>query len=219
MKCDEIRTLIDDLVDGELQPPARDEVARHLRECAACRDEEQAVRALLASAAALPRELAPGRELWPEISERIRVVLPFKHPAARLQPLALLAAAALLIALSSLVTWRIARPAETRLAVGPAAPQGTLIAHAPATGLLEAETEYARATSELLLALEARRDSLAPETLMEVEQNLRAIDGALKSLREALADDPGNQQLTQLLTGTHKRKVEALRRVVRLSRI
>jgi len=219
MTCDEIRTLIDDHVDGELQPPARDEVARHLRECAACRDEEKAVRALLASAAALPRELAPGRELWPEISERIRVVVPFQRPAARFQPLALLAAAALLIALSSLVTWRIARPSETRLAARPTEPQGTLIAHTTATGLLEAETEYARATDELLLALEAHRDSLAPETLVEVEQNLRAIDGALKNLREALADDPGNQQLTQLLTGTHKRKVEALRRVVRLSRI
>src|SRR6185436_13847234 len=109
---------------------------------------------------------------------------PFPRQNARLQPLLLLAAAALLIALSSLVTWRIARPAETRLAARPAEPQGTLIAHTTATtatGLLEAETEYARATDELLLALEAHRDSLAPETLVEVEQNLRAIDGALKS--------------------------------------
>jgi len=219
MKCDDVRILIDDSVDGELQPPSRDDVARHLRECATCRDEEHAVRALLSEAAALPRELSPERELWPQISERLRFVVPFPRQAARLQPLLLLAAAALLIALSSLVTWRIARPAETRLAVRPAEPQGTLIAHAPAAGLLEAETEYARATDELLLALESRRDSLAPETLVEVEQNLRAIDGALKSLREALADDPGNQQLTQLLTGTHKRKVEALRRVVRLSKI
>ena len=222
MKCDDVRILIDDHVDGELQPPAREEVARHLRECADCRAEEQGVRELLAATAALPRELAPERELWPQVSERIRVVVPFPRPVARFQPLALLAAAALLIALSSLVTWRIARPAETRLAARPAEPQGTLIAHTTATtatGLLEAETEYARATDELLLALESRRDSLAPETLVEVEQNLRAIDGALKSLREALADDPGNQQLTQLLTGTHKRKVEALRRVVRLSKI
>jgi hypothetical protein len=219
MKCDDVRTRIDDFVDGELAPSTRDEVARHLSQCAACRDDEQGVRALLAATAARPRELTPGRELWPGISERMRVVVPFPRPAARFQPLALVAAAALLIALSSLVTWRIARPSETRLAARPAEPQGTLIAHAPATGLLEAETEYARATDELLLALQERRDSLAPETLVEVEQNLRAIDGALKSLRQALADDPGNQQLTHLLTGTHKRKVEALRRVVRLSRI
>ncbi len=219
MKCDDVRILIDDHVDGELQPPVREEVASHLRECADCRAEEQGVHALLAATAALPREIAPERELWPQISERLRVVVPLARPAARFQPLLLLAAAALLIALSSLVTWRIARPAETRLAARPAEPQGTLIAHTPATGLLEAETEYARATDELLLALETRRGSLSPETLMEVEQNLRAIDGALKNLRDALADDPGNQQLTQLLTGTHKRKVEALRRVVRLSKI
>jgi predicted anti-sigma-YlaC factor YlaD len=220
MKCEEVRTRIDDYVDGELRPPARDEVAEHLRGCADCRAEEQGVRSLLAAAATLPRELEPARELWPGIAERLPRLLPFPRPAARLQPLALLAAAALLIALSSLVTWRVARTPETREAAGrPAAPQGTLIAHAPAAGLLDAEAEYARATGELLMALEARRDALAPETLVAVEQNLRAIDDALKSLREALSADPGNQELTQLLTSTHKRKLEALRRVVRLSRI
>ena len=47
---------------------------------------------------------------------------------------------------------------------------------------------------------------------------MRQIDEALSSLREALAGEPGNRELTQLLTATHKRKLETLRRVVRLSR-
>jgi predicted anti-sigma-YlaC factor YlaD len=219
MKCDEARTRIDDYVDGELPPQARDEVARHLRECAACREDEQGVRALLVETAALPRELQPERDLWPGIAERMRAVVPFPRPRARFQPLTLLAAA-LLIALSSLVTWKIARRPEAQLAVRTGAgPQGTLIAFTSTTGLLDAETEYVRATNELLMAIEARRDTLAPETLAAVEQNLRVIDDALKSLREALRNEPDDQQLTQLLTGTHKRKLEALRRVVRLSRI
>lgn len=220
MKCEEVHARLDEYVDSELATPELPELERHLRECPACRAQEQELRALLVAAAALPRELQPARDLWPELPGRLRAVVPFPRRGVLLRPLTLAAAAALLVALSSVVTWRVARKPEARVAAAPsAAPQGTLIAYAPAAGLLEAETEYARATGELLAALEARRATLSPETLDAVEQNLRAIDDALASLREALQADPGNQQLTQLLTGTHKRKVEALRRVVRLSRI
>jgi len=220
MRCDEVRELLDDHVDGGLHRNERDSVARHLLDCPACREEERTLLALLAGAAALPRELAPARELWPGIAERLRpTLLAFPRRMPPFRPLTL-AAAAVLIALSSALTWRIARRQDAPLALRAGAPaQGRLIALLPASGLLEAETEYARATSELLQALEDRRESLAPETLVAVEQNMRAIDEALKSLREALQSDPGNQELTQLLAGTHKRKVEALRRVVRLSRI
>lgn len=220
MRCDEVLCRIDDYVDGGLHRDERDSVARHLLGCPACREEERALRALVAGAAALPRELSPARELWPGIAERLRpTLLAFPRRMPSFRPLSLLAAA-VLIALSSALTWRIARRQDAPLTLRAGAPaQGTLIAHTPAAGLLEAETEYARATSELLQALEDRRESLAPETLVAVEQNMRAIDDALKSLREALQSDPGNQELTQLLAGTHRRKVEALRRVVRLSRI
>jgi putative zinc finger protein len=219
MKCDEIRDQIDDYVDGELQAGERDAVARHLLECPACREEERALRMLLDGAAALPRELSPARELWPGIAARLRSnVVAF--PRRPFQPLTLLAAAAVLIALSSAITWRIARTPATAVATTrPNAAVFSLAAFRPAPDLLEAEREYASATSELLAAIEARRESLAPETLVTVEQSLRAIDDALKSLREALRGDPGNDELTQMLTATHKRKVDALRRVVRLSRI
>jgi CHASE3 domain sensor protein len=60
---------------------------------------------------------------------------------------------------------------------------------------------------------------LPPETLVAVEQNLRAIDEALKGLRQALRNEPDNDDLAQLLAATHKRKLDTLRRVARLSRI
>lgn len=217
MKCDETSTRIDEYVDGELAGDERDLVARHLLECAACREEERALRALLDRTAALPRELQPSRELWPGIAARLGTnVVAFPQRRFRLT---LAAAAAVLIALSSAITWRIARPAATPVAARAGSPTFSLAAFRPTADLLEAEREYANATSELLSALEARRDSMAPETLVTVEESLRTIDSALKSLREAVRADPANNDLTQLLTATHKRKVDALRRVVRLSRI
>jgi hypothetical protein len=219
MSCEELRERIDDYVDGELHGAEQDLVARHLLECPACREQERALRVLLDGAAALPRELAPARELWPGVAARLRPSLS-AFPRRSLRPLTLAAAAALLVALSSAITWRIARTPAARVAATTASASALrLAAFRPAPDLLEAEREYASATSELLAAIEARRDSFAPETLDSVEQSLRAIDDALKSLREALRGDPGNDELTQMLTATHKRKVDALRRIMRLSRI
>lgn len=221
MTCEDVRDRLDDYVDGELAQGERDVLAGHLTGCAACREQERGLRRLLAEAAALPRETAPARELWPGIAERLRpAVLAFPRRRTSFQPLTLAAAAAVLIALSSAVTWRVARrplaPVASRFVTAPTA---TLVALTPVVDLLDAEREYASATSDLLAAIEARRDSLSPEAASAVALNMRVIDDALKSLREALRSQPGNPDLTQLLASTHKRKLEALRRVVRLSRV
>src|SRR5262249_43686764 len=99
MTCDEVRTKLDEYVDGELGEAAFQEIELHLAGCAECRGEERRMRALLARAAALPREIQPGRDLWPELAERLRrgdgagVVL--RPRVARwLQPMTLAAAAA-----------------------------------------------------------------------------------------------------------------------------
>lgn len=221
MTCEDVRDRLDDYVDGELAQGERAVLASHLTGCSACREQERGLRRLLAEAAALPRETAPARELWPGIAERLRPpVLAFPKRSTSFQPLTLAAAAAVLIVLSSAVTWRVARrplaPVASRFVTAPTA---TLVELTPAADLLDAEREYASATSDLLAALEARRDSLSPEAASAVALNMRVIDDALKGLREALRGQPGNPDLTQLLASTHKRKLEALRRVVRLSRI
>jgi site-specific recombinase XerC len=82
--------------------------------------------------------------------------------------------------------------------------------------LREAEADYARATSALLSALEQRRD-LSPKTLASVRSNLDVIDQALGEVRAALAKDPANPELTHMLASTHRKKVDVLRRVMRLT--
>ena len=47
--------------------------------------------------------------------------------------------------------------------------------------------------------------------------SLDGIDVALAEVRAALRQDPDNAQLTKLLTSTHRKKVQTLQQVVKLS--
>ena len=221
MTCEQVRNMLDDYADGDLPEAEFQEVELHLASCAACRQEERLLRALLAEAAALPRELPPGRDLWPDLAARLRgtdgargVVRPAVPRWVR--PAALAAAAAIVIALAGGLWTRGPRPAT------PVTPMGTLLPAAAGTApapLLEAEREYARATAALMAALDQQKDVLSPETRATLDANLKSIDDALAEVRTALQKDPANAQLTHLLTSTHQKKLDALERVVRLNRL
>jgi len=230
-RCEEIRPLLDELLDGELAGAERAAALAHLDACPACREEADALRSLLARAAALPSELTPARDLWPGVAERLAGaagegegrLLPFERPRAAwwARPAFLAAAAAALVALSSSLTVLVVRR-EAPAPLADAAPgvDATMIPAAAAIAdLSEAERSYERAASELMAAVQARRGELQPETVASLEKNLSAIDTALAEVRLALEKDPGNPGLARMLTSTHKRKVDALRRVVRLARI
>ncbi len=221
MTCDTLKDLLDAFVDGELAAAERSAVLTHLADCAACRGEELALRSLVAQAAALPREIAPRADLWPAVAGGIapRVVAFPRRFVRSAVPLA--AAAAALVALSSAVTWRVAtsRDAGAREARVASAGFAVLVAASDPPDLYESEREYARATRDLLTAIEARHDALSPETIAAVELNVKVIDDALHNLRVALKADPENGELRELLTGTHKRKLETLRRIARLSKL
>ncbi len=218
MTCAELRDRLDDAVDGLLSETDFQEAELHLAACAACRLEERRMRALLAHAAALPREVAPGRDLWPGIASRLgsRRLLPFaRRPssagvAARQTWLVpALASAAAVLALSALVP----RARE----VTPASPAGVQTSARAQTGLVSAEADYARATADLMQALEAKRAELPPATAEALERNLHTIDQALRDIRVALRQDPGNAQLALLLNATHRRKVGFLQQIMKLS--
>jgi len=83
--------------------------------------------------------------------------------------------------------------------------------------LAEAEREYEAAAKALLAVLEQRRGRLAAEDLARVEDNVAVIDRALVEVRAALAKDPASPELNRMLVATHRKKVDVLRRVVRLS--
>jgi tetratricopeptide (TPR) repeat protein len=230
MTCDDVQDRLDDYVDGELSEADFHAVELHVAGCAACRDEERLLRAVLSHAQALPREKTPRADLWPGIKERIASgeggratnVLPFARRLVGSGPglTAVAATAAALVALAVGLSLRPRPARETPLAGGPPLVSSTPAIENVSAGpgpLLDAEADYERATAALLNALEARRSSLAPETLKNVEENLAVIDRALEEVRQALKKDPTNPELTRMLASTHRKKVDVLRRVVRFS--
>lgn len=225
MSCD--LALLQDLVDGELEGEAKAEVERHSRECLVCRRELMDLRSLLAEARSLPESIEPGRDLWPEIEtglERGGKRRIFSGPARRRRRVAhpLYWAAAALAALA------LAWPLATRLGNQEASPAPSRIetATVPASGTaseaLLAAADQARSEDgvlrthrDLLEVLAVRQGDLEPETLATVKENLRLIDEAIGEIRSALAENPGNRQLSLLLASQYRQEVNVLRQINR----
>ena len=229
MTCEQAQDRLDEYVDGTLPQAELHEVELHLASCPSCTAEERALRRLLARVAALPAEVSPQRDLWPEIANRIAEARPRPlgrpmsdaRPVVRSFPRAwwtpsagLAAAAAVVVALGATLGGVWTPPA------GDGTPgTGTVQEAAWTTDptLLKAEQDYVRATTQLMAALEARRAELPPGTVAAVEKDMTTIDVALGQVRSALRQDPGNAQLSHMLAATHQKKLDVLQRVVKLS--
>ena len=218
MTCHALDERLDDWVDGALAAAEAREVASHLAGCVPCRERERQLRQLLAHAAALPRGVAPARDLWPGIAARIERRSFWPALWASWRPLALAAAAAVVLGLSALL-WNGAGPAAVRTVAMPSAsPTQRTVAAAVADPVLAAAArDYEEAANALLEALRRRRALLPAGDLARVEANLEVIDRALEEVRQALVKDPASPELNRMLVATHRKKVDVLRRVVRLS--
>lgn len=208
MTCDEVEARLDDYVDGSLPEGEFQEVELHLAHCAACREQERRLRLILAHARALPRELGPARDLWPGVAERIEAGRGWRPSWWATAALAAAAAVAAAVGVTLL---------GTRPEPAPVAPVATMTARFDRGSIGAAEQEYEQAATALMAALQERRETLSPETIASVEKNLEVIDRALAEVRTALERDPGNKELTRMLVSTYRKKVDTLRRVVRLS--
>jgi anti-sigma factor RsiW len=208
MTCDEVRRVLDQHAEGGGTGAARAAVESHLASCAECRADLDAIEFLRPRAAALPRSLEPGTDLWPGIQGRLAPRR--RQPAGRWWtahgPALLAAAAVLLVALSSGVTALLLRDRPP--------PPSAVMAERPAGG----EQEYLRAAAELDAALRAGEPHLAPETVATLRRNLAIIDSAIVESRAALARDPGNAALAELLWTSHRQKLSLLQQAARVPR-
>ena len=209
MTCNEADDRLDDYVDGALAEGEFQEMELHIASCAACREQERRLRLILAQAHALPREVPPPRTLWPGIAERIAQ----SRRVLWQSPLGLAMAAALLAAVAAVALLQTGPGAPNPLAT----PSTAVSVSLERNSIAAAERDYEKASADLLAALEGRRASFSPETIANVETNLAVIDQALSEVRAALGRDPGNPELTRMLVSTHRKKVDTLRRLVRLS--
>ncbi|MFL5462783.1 MAG: zf-HC2 domain-containing protein [Gemmatimonadaceae bacterium] len=222
-----IRHLLDDYITGELSEDARAPVAEHVAACEICSAEVESLKRVLARAAELPESIDPPAEAWSNIRSVIlrderagqrpsvnRVRLFSRHPVS-----SAIAAAIVVAVLSSIGTALYlgsrtpsARDVRSAVNTGYAATPASLAAFT-----IE-ENNYLRNASILQDLLDQREASLAPETVAQIKASLRTIDEAILEARNALARDPANTMLVEMLSASYKQKVDLLRRSTEMTR-
>jgi anti-sigma factor RsiW len=200
--------------DDSLAPEQRANVAAHLGLCAECAEDVARLAALMKHVREAPAPDAPLDDLWPSIRARIEgsKVIPLGHHVAAtrvrehrrlvwLAPLGI--AAALLIGFFGV---------RNRQVVG----ERTLVSE-PDTGaslvtVVDSAHAYEREAQILLDKLELERAMLRPEAREALDRDLRVVDVAIAELKEAVAHDPANPALRQLLAASYRQKVDLLKR-------
>ena len=202
---------LSDFVDGRLAPADRHDIETHLALCARCAHDRDRLEALLVRSRALPAEVAPPPEIWSVVQQRI-----VRAPSSGRRHGWLLAAAALLlVAVSSAVTALLVRRPETVVVrhESTAAPVAAVRLPVVARAV---DADYQAVIRELDETLAQRRAQLSPETIAKVEASLRVVDQAIGEARRALAADPANRDLVDLLAASYERKLELLRQASEL---
>jgi hypothetical protein len=204
MTCAEVAPLLDEYIDGSLPADTARSVDAHLAGCDRCRAEVAGLRALVAEARALPRSVLPGRELWTGIEPRLggepRGSSAARSLLVRARPLLRLAAALfLLLAGATLATLYQRR-------------------HAPQTGFALEQRRYAEATADLARKLADDPTNLSASTRAVVGRNLAIVDQAIREAEAALATDPGNTALEQMVLARYAQRLDLLKRATAAGR-
>ncbi len=228
---------LNDYVDGLLSEQEAREVEHALAASAEARATVEFLHSLHARTEQLPDAIEPGRDLWPEIAERM-VPVPLAsvgaEPVTRIVgeevaphrtwwpsfdgfQWATLGAAAMLlmVASSALTVWMLSLPGSGNVAgVPPAGVVPTVVSGLD--GIRPTEAGYALEIEQLMRVLYENRDTLDPDTVSTIRTNLRVIDRAIDRVREALEEDPANPGLARMLTSNYRHKVELLQRANRI---
>lgn len=186
---------------------------RHIAECSACRETLRKVRELLAAARTLPRDIAPPAEVWTALRSRVgRTARRRTGSFWRAGWIAAAAAIVLFVGTAVILPRNAGKAKASKLARQ--TPVGGL---ASPVVLSNVDRTYSATLSELREALDTQRSTLAPTTVRIVERSLATIDTAIAEARGALASDPANQALVDILSAHYERKVELLQRATELS--
>ena len=196
--------------------------------------DEARLRELSEQVAALPRSIDPPSGAWAGIRSAIeadrnaptsRTLTAAPHPAFWQRPIFLAAAAVVLVAGSSTVTAIAIRKAADRgNTVVATAPERLSVSSGESGGpaslaqFTVVESDYLRAVNDLSATLESERGSLSPETIAKLRESLRIIDAAILEARNALAADPANKTLIEMLANSYEQKVDLLKRTTEMGR-
>ncbi len=166
---------------------------------------------LMTSAKRLNTEIAPERDLWPEIAASIAA-----PQRSRWTPmLAQAAAIILLIGASSSVTYLVVK--EQPQPVARVAPE--LLFEQTAFGSrYNLGPGFQDARYELVSELDVELQRLSPEARAEIASNIDLIQTAIRDINQALENEPDNVLLQQQLLNAYRDELMLLRHVSGLTR-
>jgi anti-sigma factor RsiW len=209
------------IADGTMDDERRAVIAAHLASCWNCKSD---VAHLTKSMDVLRRVSEPVAQLdalWPAIHDRIEqgkvvsLALP-ASPAPDAAPTAprrkfswlwlapVGVAAAVVIALFALPGKRSADERQTTAMVADTG--ATLVS------VVDSSYAYEREAQALLDKLELQRALLRPDAAQTLDHDLHVVDVAIAELKDAVARDPANPALRQLLAASYRQKVDLLKR-------
>ena len=164
-----------------------------------------------AALASLPRELQPARDLWPDIESRL-------EPRRRRGTWAWQAAAAIaLVAVSSLITASLVRRANPPVARASAPVSRGAVMPAAFGPSYSLNAEYDKARGQLATDLEQRLAGMPPSARQKLEANLAEMHRAAAEINAALARQPGDPLLEELLLNTYQDELGVLASVNQLT--
>jgi len=199
--------------------------------------DEAKLRDLMKDVAALPRSIEPPPDAWGKIRAEIDASggagrgegmseLEAKRQtriAFWQRPMFLAAAALLLVAGSSAITAVALNRRGESPGAGSAQPRIAAVtadSNGPASlaQFTLVESDYLRAVNDLTATLESSEGSLSPETIAKLRESIKVIDAAILEARNALAADPANRTLIQMLANSYEQKVDLLKRTTEMAR-
>ena len=206
------------LADDSLTPERRADVERHVADCADCAVDVARLHSLMTrlETRLKQRPDTPPAELdalWPGIRSRIErgkvVSLGADATARRSRSRARMVALMAGVAAAVVLAFTLGR--RSRSLVDDVVIPG--ISTTPVVSIADSSRAYQEEVQALLEELELRRSMLRPATAATVDRDLRIIDGAIDELTDALAHDPNNPALRQLLAASYRQKRDLLKQV------
>ena len=171
--------------------------------------------------AALPADVAPERDLWPQIRAEIAKT-PIAAPASPIQSNWFrLAAAVLLVLATSFVTYYVTRQSmQDQIAKNDVAAVSPPVTPAqPASYTFGRENlgaGYMNARAELDKRFKERLAALPPADRAKVEKNLADLRHAADEISATLAQHPSDPLLQDLLMSTYQSELQLLANVSEL---
>jgi hypothetical protein len=203
------------LADGSMSVDSAATARAHLRVCAECSADVARLERLVTRAREMQNPTSDLAELWPRIRARIDsakvVTLAPESAKARWKSRRLVLTIASVAAALIVAAWVGLRARGTSSAPAFAGLRGdTAGSMAFAADSVRAYEEEAQI---LLDRLALMRSVLEPGAAAAIDKDLAVIDSAIAELQTAIARDPRNPALRQLLADSYRQKVDVLKRV------